>query len=256
MLGDIDWSRQGLWGVRLEWGLAGARALGPDSACIVVVDVLSFTTSVTVAVDAGTQVVPYRWRDDTAAEFAAKHGAELAVGRRAVSAEQPWSLSPAALRRAPVAARLVLSSPNGSAISAAVSGVPVVAACFRNSTAVARWISRRGWGTSERPISVVAAGEHWPGQNILRPAVEDWLGCGAVVSALADCGAGPLSPEAFAAKACHDGVDDIPSLISNCASGRELTSGGFAEDVVIATELDASGVVPTLVDGAFIDTGR
>src|SRR3712207_7664615 len=37
----------------------------------------------------------------------------LAVDRREVTDERPWSLSPAALRAAPAAARLVLPSPNG-----------------------------------------------------------------------------------------------------------------------------------------------
>jgi 2-phosphosulfolactate phosphatase len=35
--------------VRFDWGPAAAGALAPSSACLVIVDVLSFTTSVTVA---------------------------------------------------------------------------------------------------------------------------------------------------------------------------------------------------------------
>lgn len=248
-----EWSRQLPTGVRLEWGLAGARALGPDCAALVVVDVLSFTTSVTVAVDAGTQVLPYRWRDESVVEFAAAHDARLAVGRKLVSARQPWSLSPAALRRAPAPERLVLLSPNGSAISAAVEGIPVIAACLRNADAVARWIVRQGWGTDEKPAAVIAAGEHWPGQEALRPAIEDWLGAAAVVSALAGNGAGPLSPEALAAKVCHDGIGDLPAVVADCASGRELAAIGFADDVAIAVELETSKVVPVLVNGVFVD---
>ncbi|MGK8503290.1 2-phosphosulfolactate phosphatase [Nocardia asiatica] len=251
-----EWARQRPWGVGLEWGWAGAMALGPGSACVVVVDVLSFTTAVSVAVEAGTRVLPYPWRDGGAAEFAARHDARLAVGRRAVSLRQPWSLSPAALRAAPVAERLVLPSPNGSAISAAVSGVPIVAACLRNASAVARWIVRQGWGSAQRPVAVIAAGEQWPGRDILRPAVEDWLGAGAVAGALARIGAGPLSPEAHAAAVAHDGVADLAALIRDCASGRELSGGGFAQDVAVATELDSSEVVPVLIDAAFADAGR
>ncbi|MFI6995995.1 2-phosphosulfolactate phosphatase [Nocardia sp. NPDC050175] len=248
-----EWSKQLPWGVRVDWGLAGARALGPDSAAIVVIDVLSFTTSVSVAVDAGTRVFPYPSRDATAAEFAVSRDAQLAVGRKAASEQQPWSLSPAALRRAPAPARLVLPSPNGSAISAAVGGVPVIAACLRNASAVARWIVEQGWGTADQPISVIAAGEHWPGQDVLRPAIEDWFGAAAIISALAENGAGPLSPEASAAKTTYDATGDVPSLITECASGRELASIGFADDVAVAIEIDASKVVPVLVDGAFSD---
>jgi 2-phosphosulfolactate phosphatase len=221
-----EWARQRPWGVRLEWGSAGAMALGPGSACVVVVDVLSFTTSVSVAVEAGTHVLPYPWRDDAAAEFAARQGAALAVGRRAVSEQQPWSLSPAALRRAPVAERLVLPSPNGSAIAAAVRGVPVVAACLRNAGAVARWIAGQGWGTGREPVAVIAAGEQWPGGVELRPAV------------------------------AYDAIADVAGLIRDCASGRELTEGGFAQDVAVATELDSSAVVPVSTGGAFVDAAR
>ena len=74
------------------------------------------------------------------AELAEREGAVLAAGRRAASAGHPWSLSPAALRAAPAPERLVLPSPNGSAIAAAAPpGVTVVAACLRNATAVGRW---------------------------------------------------------------------------------------------------------------------
>lgn len=251
-----EWSKQRPWGVRVEWGSAGARALGPDSAAIVVVDVLSFSTSVSVAVDAGTRVFPYPWRDETAARFAAERDAQLAVGRKAVSERQPWSLSPAALRRAPAPARLVLPSPNGSAISAAVNGVPVIAACLRNASAVARWIVQQGWGTAAEPVAVIAAGEHWPGQDVLRPAIEDWFGAAAVISALAEHGAGPLSPEAATAKTTYDATDDVASLITQCASGRELADIGFADDVAVALEIDAGKVVPVLVDGAFTDAAH
>ncbi|WP_405138013.1 2-phosphosulfolactate phosphatase [Nocardia sp. NBC_01388] len=229
--------------MRFDWGLPGAQALGPGSAAVVVI----------VAVEAGTKVLPYPWRDGTAAEFAARQAAELAVGRTAMSAQQPWSLSRAALRRAPAPARLVLPSPNGSAISAAVSGAPVIAASLRNVNAVACWIVQQGWGTEEQPIAVIAAGEHWPGQDALRPALEDWLGAAALLAALVENGAGPLSPEAWVAKVCYDSIEDVPALIADCASGRELAGIGFADDVAVATEIDASKVVPVLIDGAFTD---
>ncbi|MBF6059499.1 2-phosphosulfolactate phosphatase [Nocardia terpenica] len=249
---DREWATQRPWGVRVDWGRAGALALGPGSACVVVVDVLSFTTAVSVAIERGTQVIPYPWRDDSAAAFAANREARLAVGRHAVSAERPWSLSPAALREAPAPRRLVLPSPNGSSIAAAVSAVPVIAACLRNATAVGRWIRGQGWGTAEKPVSVIAAGEHW-GDGSLRPALEDWLGAGAVVSALAAYGAGPLSPEALVAKGSHDGAGAVAAVVARCASGCELAALGFGDDVRIAVEIDESRVVPVLSEGAFAD---
>ncbi|WP_327120717.1 2-phosphosulfolactate phosphatase [Nocardia sp. NBC_01730] len=248
-----EWSTQSSAGVGFDWGLAGARALGPKCVAVVVVDVLSFSTAVSVAVDGGTHVLPYPWCDGGAAEFAAEHDAELAVGRSAVSERQPWSLSPAALRRAPAPARLVLPSPNGSAISAAVTSIPVIAACLRNASAVADWIVGQGWGTVQQPIAVIAAGEHWPGRDVLRPAVEDWIGAAAVIAALAARGVGALSPEALAAMAGYGAVGDIRALVCDCASGRELATLGFGDDVAVAIELDSSRAVPVLVDGRFAD---
>ena len=240
------------YGVRFDWGPAAARTLASSSACLVIVDVLSFTTSVTVAAEAGTRVFPFPWDDETASAFARQHQAELAVGRRAASPGSPWSLSPAALRWARVTARLVLPSPNGSAISAAAaaSGATAVAACLRNAAAVGRWLTERGLGTPRRPVTVIAAGERWP-DGSLRPALEDLLGAGAVISALRTGDAGPPSPEARSASTCFETTTDITSAVSHCASGRELIDHGFPDDIMIATEVNASSVVPVLTEGAF-----
>ncbi|MEV6105891.1 2-phosphosulfolactate phosphatase [Streptomyces sp. NPDC051940] len=262
-MGAYDWAGQVDHAVRFDWGPEGAGRLADGSGCLVVVDVLSFTTAVGVAVEAGTRVFPYPWRDTPpssplrseqgvppAAVFAERHGAALAVGRRQVTERAPWSLSPAALRRAPFVERLVLPSPNGSAISAAAGDAVVVAASLRNAAAVARWLLGAGYATPERPVSVVASGERWP-DGSLRPALEDLLGAGAVITALRDGGAALLSPEAVAAAASYDGTPRVAEAVTACASGRELASGGFAEDVAVAVEVGASEVVPVLGDGVF-----
>ncbi|SNT42045.1 2-phosphosulfolactate phosphatase [Actinacidiphila glaucinigra] len=247
-----EWFLQTGHGVRFEWGPEGARRVGAHVACLVVVDVLSFTTAVTVAVEAGTAVHPYAWRDATAAAYARRVGARLAVGRREVTERSPWSLSPAALRRAPFTPRLVLPSPNGSAIAAAAGeAATVVAASLRNASAVGAWLARHGYGVRDRPVAVVAAGERWP-DGTLRPALEDLLGAGAVVAALRErAPAVTPSPEARTAAAAFTGTPDPAAAVAACASGRELRGGGFPEDVAIATELDAASVVPVLSGGAF-----
>ncbi|SNT27710.1 2-phosphosulfolactate phosphatase [Asanoa hainanensis] len=233
------------YGVRFDWGLEGARRLAPGSAYAVVVDVLSFTTSVSVLVDAGTRVRPRAWHDDAAAQT---QDVPVAVGRRAVTPERPWSLSPAALRRAPRTAELVLPSPNGSAIAAAIKDhCGLVAGSLRNAAAVGRWLREAGIGTMpDRPLTVIAAGERWPDDS-LRPAVEDLLGAGAVIAAL---GATTLSPEAETALRAYAGAD-LERTITDSASGRELAATGFAEDVAIAVEANTSDAVPVFRDGAF-----
>lgn len=154
-----DWYPQAAGGARFDWGPTGAERLSSAVACLVVIDVLSFTTSVTVAVESGTRVFPYAWRDASASVFADRMDAQLAVGRRMATSASPWSLSPAALREAPFTPRLVLPFPNGSAISAAAGGSVVVAGCLRNATAVGRWLALNGYGTLARPVAVIASGE-------------------------------------------------------------------------------------------------
>ncbi|MEV1288405.1 2-phosphosulfolactate phosphatase [Micromonospora sp. NPDC049679] len=237
-------------GARFEWGLAGAAELGRVCAALVVVDVLSFTTSVEVAVSRGMRVHPFPWGDQ-AAEYARRVGAVAAVGRSDVTPHRPWSLSPAALRTAPAVPDLVLPSPNGSAICAAASatGLPVVAGCLRNAPAVARWLVAHGYGSADTPVGVIAAGERWP-DGTLRPSVEDLLGAAAVLDGLAMVSGG-LSVEAAVALAALASLPDVPAAVRGCVSGRELITRGYAEDVVIAAEPGVSDVVPVLRNGIF-----
>lgn len=244
--------RQAADRLRCDWGPAGARALVADARpgdVAVVVDVLSFTTTVSVAVERGLEVLPYPWAATEAPAYAAEHDAVLARGRREGLARGEVSLSPASYDDVGGLARVVLPSPNGSAISfgLADAGVVVVGACLRNAAAVARWLAR----VAGR-VSVVAAGERWP-DGSLRPAVEDLWGAGAVLAGL------PLddaSPEARAAVAAYDAVrGDLGPALAACASGRELAAGGFARDVEIAGEGDVSDVVPVLRGLAFVPVG-
>ncbi len=249
MVSESYWRQDGYL-VRCEWGPAGAACVG-GAAALVVVDVLSFTTSVSVLVERGTAVYPCAWRDARARTLAQEHQAELAVGRREVTDMQPWSLSPAALRRAPASPRLVLPSPNGSTIAAAAAGV-VVAASLRNAAAVGRWLRDRGYGT-DRAVAVIPAGERWP-DGSLRPALEDLLGAGAVLQALHPPEA-VCSPEARLARVLHANMTRpaLADAVRSCGSGQELIAGGFADDVEVAAELDSSPAVPVLKAGCFRD---
>jgi 2-phosphosulfolactate phosphatase len=231
--------------LRFDWGLAGARAIAADSDVAVVVDVLSFTTTLSVAADAGITVLPYRWHE-SAAEYATTNGAVLAVGR-SEAAEGQISLSPRTIRCSPAPARLVLPSPNGSTIAHELS--TCVGASLRNADAVARWIASNAIdGTT---VSVIAAGEKWP-DGSLRPSAEDLWGAGAVIAHLLDLGFAGPSPEArLAADAWNSVSATIRTALRDCASGRELIAMGFADDVAVAAEVGESTSVPVLRDGAF-----
>ncbi len=252
--------------LRCEWGIEGLRRVAPGARAVVVVDVLRFTTAVSVAVGRGAEVLPYMWDMGGAARaYAAEHGAELAGWRE----EGAWSLSPADLMRLPAGTRLVLPSPNGSALAfGARNGMlgggeepaaeppaaepPVVlAGCLRNAGAVAAVAAATGG-----PIAVIPAGERWGGTlGPLRPAVEDLLGAGAVLAALLDrCGCDPASASVEARAAAtlfRAASDDIAGWLTETASGRELAAWGFDDDVAAAATLDAEHVAPVLDDRTF-----
>ena len=247
--------RQQGWPIRFDWGLPGATTIAQGAAAVVVVDVLSFTTALSVAVDEGVEVFPFRFRDAAAAAFAATRGAVLAIGRREAGATGV-SLSPLSVREAartgPLATsrKLVLPSPNGSTISRqlAESGAVVVGACLRNVTAVARWLTA---GAARGPVAVVAAGERWPGDQ-MRPAVEDLWGAGAVIDMLVRKGFGAPSPEAGAAAAAYREVGrEVEAALSGCASGRELIFDGYGSEISMAAQVDVSQTVPVLIGESF-----
>jgi len=232
--------------VRFDWGPMGLRTLAPDVDVVVVVDVLSFTTAVDVALGAGAVVFPYRWHDGSEHEFAADHDAVVAVPR----GESGLSLSPASLDGAEVGTRLVLPSPNGSALlfgAAEAGAATVLAACVRNAAAVGAELA-----DTELTIGVIAAGERWRGATgPMRVAVEDLLGAGAVLAAFDRT---ELSPEASAAVAAWLAAEpDIRSTLLASASGRELVVNGFDEDVAIAARAHVSELVPMLDHDRFVD---
>jgi 2-phosphosulfolactate phosphatase len=137
-----------------------------------------------------------------------------------------------------------LPSPNGSLLSLASGGTPVIAGCLRNAQSVAQ-AAREIAG--DGIVGVIPAGERWP-DGSLRPAIEDLLGAGAVIHHLSL----PCSSEAEVARgAFRSAGGDAARLVRACVSGRELIDRGFAEDVEIAVALDASRCVPRLIDGAY-----
>ena len=231
--------------VGFDWGPVGAEVVA--GSLVAVVDVLSFTTAVTVAVDRGIDVYPYRWRDETAVAYAKQYDAVLAVGR-SEAGPGDVSLSPVTIRQSTGVQRLVLPSPNGSTIAQQLSdsGATVIAVSLRNRAAAAAWVNERCAEDPDLKVVAIAAGERWK-DGSLRPAVEDLWGAGGFLSALQPAG---LSPEARAAKAAYDAVaDELPVVLHDCAGGRELTQYGFPEDVAIAAEVDSSRSVPVLRGG-------
>jgi 2-phosphosulfolactate phosphatase len=227
--------------VRFEWGLQGLEALS-ECRTFVIVDILSFTTCVSIALARKATVFPYRWKGQTAHTFAEEHQAILAE-MRDVKGEH--SLSPKSLLNIRPGTRIVLPSPNGATlvIEAAELG-EVLVGSFRNRSATALHAGR-----FEKPIGVIAAGEQWP-NGYMRAAYEDFIGAGAVIAKLS----GTVSPEAQAAADAFTSVENhLQQSLRGCGSGLELIQRGFPEDVDLAAVLDCDTVAPRLVDSAFED---
>ena len=219
---------QAAYSRRLEWGLAGAHALVADARpgdVAVVVDVLSFTTTLTVAVEQGVVVHPYPWRAEDAAAYAERARGD--PGRRPPRGpgdrlgEPVPGVVPRRRRHRPrrpaVAQRLRdLLRPRRRGRHGGRSLPAQRRCCVRGGCASGR----------HRPWSVVAAGERWP-DGQLRPAVEDLWGAGAVLAALGADGASPEARMAAAAfRAVEDGLgDELRELRQRARAGRGRLRG-------------------------------
>lgn len=142
-------------------------------------------------------------------------------------------------------------SRNGAAVAAAASPDAIVlVGGIRNASAVARAVQaiqeRRQARTS---VAVIAAGEA-DAAGVLRFAVEDQLGAGAIVLALSDRGIDHTSPDAaVAAEGFRALRGALRHMIGASGSGREL-----AEGVASTGRIEASGLTPTsTTDAAVLD---
>ncbi|MCR2763204.1 2-phosphosulfolactate phosphatase [Microbacterium sp. zg.B48] len=203
---------QSTYQVRLDWGLEGLARLAPADI-VVVVDVLRFSTTVI----------------------------------RTLETEAAFRLD----------AATTATSINGAAVAAAAapSGAVVLLGALRNASAVAAAVyadqQRRGGRTS---VNILAAGERTGrgAGSTVRFAVEDHLGAGAVIDALAALGLDHSSPEAaVAGEAFHALRRATRHLLTASGSGRELTGRGRGDEVDAAAAVDAASVVPILRAGEF-----
>lgn len=228
--------------VHCEWGLSGVEVLRDHVAVMVIVDVLSFSTAVDVAVHRHARIHPFPYGDEDASRAeAVRLGVRLAASRKAGG---QLSLSPASLMKLNPGERLLLPSPNGSRLSLACGRAMVLAGCLRNAKAVAAKALALADGAK---IAVIPAGERWP-DGSLRPAIEDLLGAGAIITALGLTG----DPEAQVARdAFLSAEPHLAQTLRGCRSGQELIGREHAMDVEIALDLNASHCAPMLKNGAY-----
>ncbi|MDM5315253.1 2-phosphosulfolactate phosphatase [Fictibacillus sp. b24] len=245
---------QSPYDIKMEWGIKGAREAAKRNEIIIIVDVLSFSSTVTTAVENGAVIYPFPPNQhEKAKKYATELGAELVVGRaEAIKTGKP-SLSPISFTANNKGESFVLCSLNGAAYVDVSKKVPsLFAGSLLNAKAVAE-AAMFMKNKLNAPISVIACGERWGNaahdENELRPGIEDYLGAGAIISFLK----GSLSPEAFVCKQAFEASKhNLPSLIKNCGSGKELIERGFEEDVHFCMQYNKSSTVPILSKNQFI----
>lgn len=219
----------------LEWGVQGVRTAGYDN--LVIVDVLSFSTCVSIAVDRDAWVIPAP--DQGSAEALAASIGSIAAGFRE---DGGLSLSPVAMLAIPQDSVVVLPSPQGAYLTGLAAAPTVIAGCVRNAGTVAHFLEKRGGRTL-----IVPAGERWP-DGSFRVAVEDLIGAGAILSRM-EC---PKTPEAETAVAAYRAARPrLPDILLGCASGIELAGRGFADDVAEAAQVSVFANIPILRVGSF-----
>ena len=234
---------QSEFNLRCEWGAQGVAQLAPISDLIVIVDVLSFSICVEIATNNGAIIFPYAHKDESAIDYAKSVQAKLASHRQRWTTTG-YSLSPKSLAQIPAGTRLVLPSPNGSFLTLHTGNTLTLAGCLRNCQAVAQVAQKYG-----DKIAVIPAGERWKEDGSLRPAFEDLIGAGAILSYLQ----GSLSPEAEVAVTTFQALQqDLLGYLKRCSSGKELIEKGFESDVELSAAYNVSDCVPLFTDNAYI----
>ncbi|WP_274651341.1 2-phosphosulfolactate phosphatase [Paenibacillus humicola] len=215
---------------------------------------LSFSSTVVTAVDCGAILYPYPPPiDEQVKAFAKEMDAQIVWGRAEAARFGGHSLSPLSFTASDKRRKFVVCSLNGAACVRLASSVPaLLIGCLLNAAAAAE-AANRLMEKLHTPITVVPCGEKWtnvadPGETF-RPAIEDFLGAGAILSRLN----GSKSPEAEVCIGAYRSLKDlIGELVWDSASGRELRERGYGQDVKHSIRTDASSAVPILERNRFI----
>ena len=210
---------------------------------VVVFDVLRATTSMTAALAAGAQEI--RIFAEIAAAASARKlfaGSGLLCGEEKALPPPGFDLgnSPAAFTAEQCTNRILfMSTTNGTgAILAARGAGAIFIGALVNASAVARVVAE-----TAMPVTLLCAGTHG------KIALEDLLGCGAVLEALAR--ARPLISESDAAvmatRLFAGARSDLPAVLRQSCGGQNVMRVGLSEDIDFAARLDAFDVVGRVV---------
>ncbi|MGW3956168.1 2-phosphosulfolactate phosphatase [Streptomyces sp. NPDC004752] len=246
--------------LHVEWGRQAAKLAADRGDAVVVVDTLTFSTTVTMAVSRGAAVLALSRTE--VERLGGPYGVAQtyrvpppALTQGGTDAKR--TLSPSSVGNLVSGDQVALTSINGAGIvSSARHATVLLAGCLRNRTAVARWCASALTGGAVRRVTVIAAASRWSSMLAtaggIRPSIEDWLGAGAIADAAAALGVS-LSTEAKAAASTYAAAeqDGLDRWLRGSTTGRELIQKDFGSDVDEAARLDQDDTVPRLDDRGF-----
>ncbi|MFO1446144.1 2-phosphosulfolactate phosphatase [Bacillus sp. Bva_UNVM-123] len=238
---------------RVEWGKRGAREAAERGDIIIIVDVLSFSSTVISALNYGAIIYPSPPHLN-GKDFAEKIGAEYILGRAEAAKIGKPTLSPVSFNQEHYKKKYVLTSLNGAFCTWIAAKVPaLLIGSFLNASSIASYVNQLRLKMKVN-ITVVPCGEQWSDvreyEDILRPSIEDYLGAGAILSNLE----GEKSPEVeVCIGAFQSAKQKLNEFIWDCGSGRELRERGFEDDVKHCSRLNVYQTVPILHKDHFIN---
>ncbi len=230
--------------VDLGWGDAGVQRAMADGSIVVIVDVLRFSSTVTTAVANGFTIAPCARAED-AARLAESTGA-IPSGP---TGRARYSLSPLDYLNPHEPEEVALVSPNGAALCASLGEQPGYIACLLNARTAGRLLRSISEQTG-RGVMLVAAGEAVEDQerNLAdrRFALEDYLGCGAL---LAELRMEMTADATVCCRAFEASSQDYPRLIRECASGQYLVCRGQEYDISHCVQRSIYEILPEVRGG-------
>jgi 2-phosphosulfolactate phosphatase len=237
--------------VRLAWGRRGAQSAAERGDILVVIDTLRFSTAAATAVHYGALIYPCAPDEALVTALAERVGGEVAWHsarpRQPSSAPPRFTLSPRSYRLVEPGTRVVLPSPNGSTCCQyGARAAALFVGALVNAQAVAEAVSQLLSTATQLTATLLPCGERWRApdeEGVLRFALEDYLGAGAVLSAL------PFAQtiEAQACCATFQAMQDrLEAVLWECESGQELRAKGLGEDVRDAAQLNLYDTAPLL----------
>jgi 2-phosphosulfolactate phosphatase len=230
---------------KLDFGQWGTAQALERNDIVVIVDTLSFSTTVVTAVSHGGLIYPCSITENSVM-LAQRLGAEVAVRRNEVPHKGRFSLSPLTYLEMTAGTKIVIPSPNGGTCSSFAQTAPCLfIGSFVNAKAIANAISQILKAT-DLCVTIICCGERESALSDYgetRMAIEDYLGAGAIFSYLEY----EKSPEAYVCEGAFLHVHkQLETILLDCGTGRKLCELGFAADIQHASQLNLYNSVPRM----------